>query len=122
MPRENWPAARSATSVRPTMSSTSSTRRAGMPDGGGQGQQVVAGRALGVHGLGFEQGAHLGERGPDGRRSARPPTVADPAVGASSPRIIRMVVDLPAPLGPRNPVTMPGRTVKLRSSTAVVGP
>ena len=25
---------------------------------------------------------------------------------------MRIVVDLPAPLGPRKPVTMPGRTVK----------
>ena len=32
---------------------------------------------------------------------------------------MRIVVDLPAPLGPRNPVTMPGRTVKLSPSTAV---
>src|SRR4051794_31500874 len=29
-----------------------------------------------------------------------------------------MVVDFPAPLGPRNPVTIPGRTVKDRASTA----
>ena len=33
-----------------------------------------------------------------------------------------MVVVLPAPFGPRKPVTCPGRTVKLRSSTAVTGP
>ena len=32
------------------------------------------------------------------------------------------MVVLPAPFGPRNPVTVPGRTVKLRSSTAVTGP
>ena len=30
----------------------------------------------------------------------------------------RMVVDLPAPLGPRKPVTRPGRAVKVTSSTA----
>src|SRR5690348_15781805 len=29
-----------------------------------------------------------------------------------------MVVDFPAPLGPRKPVTRPGRTRKVRSSTA----
>src|ERR1051326_2340644 len=34
----------------------------------------------------------------------------------------RMVVDLPAPLGPRKPVTRPGCTSKVRSSTAVVRP
>jgi hypothetical protein len=34
----------------------------------------------------------------------------------------RVVVVLPAPLGPRNPVTRPGLTVKLRPSTASVAP
>jgi hypothetical protein len=33
-----------------------------------------------------------------------------------------MVVDLPAPFGPRKPVTVPGWIVKVRSSTAVVVP
>ena len=33
-----------------------------------------------------------------------------------------MVVDFPAPFGPRNPVTIPGRIVKVTSSTAVVVP
>ena len=41
-------------------------------------------------------------------RYALPFTRTVPAVGASRPRIIRIVVDLPAPLGPRNPVTTPG--------------
>ena len=36
--------------------------------------------------------------------------------------MIRMVVVLPAPFGPRKPVTCPGRTVKLRPSTAVTEP
>src|SRR5579885_3020790 len=45
-----------------------------------------------------------------------------PEVGASRPTIIRMVVDLPAPLGPRKPVTSPARTSKLRPSTATVDP
>ena len=35
---------------------------------------------------------------------------------------MRMVVDLPEPLGPRKPVTRPGATVKLRQSTARVLP
>src|SRR5690242_2114557 len=34
----------------------------------------------------------------------------------------RIVVDLPAPLGPRKPVTVPGWQVKLTSSTAVNEP
>ncbi len=33
--------------------------------------------------------------------------------------MMRMVVDLPAPLGPRNPVTRPGVAVNETSSTAV---
>ena len=36
--------------------------------------------------------------------------------------MIRMVVDLPAPLGPRKPVTRPGWAVKVTSSTAVKPP
>ena len=35
---------------------------------------------------------------------------------------MRIVVDFPAPFGPRKPVTVPGRTVNVRSETAVVGP
>src|SRR4029077_17906081 len=52
----------------------------------------------------------------------RPSIVTSPAVGASRPRIIRMVVDLPAPFGPRKPVTLPGFTSKDRLSTATVAP
>src|SRR3954447_19474502 len=48
--------------------------------------------------------------------------VAEPEVAGVSPAMIRMVVDLPAPLGPRNPVTRPGRAVKEMSSTAVKPP
>ena len=35
---------------------------------------------------------------------------------------MRIVVDFPAPLGPSRPVTLPGATVKLRSSTATLSP
>jgi hypothetical protein len=48
--------------------------------------------------------------------------VTAPCVGASRPRIIRMVVVLPAPFGPRKPVTRPGLMENDRSSTAVVEP
>jgi len=48
--------------------------------------------------------------------------LTEPLVGASNPRIRRIVVDLPAPLGPRKPVTIPGFTWKLRSSTASLSP
>jgi len=51
-----------------------------------------------------------------------PPMVAVPAVGETRPSRIRNVVVLPAPFGPRNPVTRPGCTVNDRSSTACTGP
>src|SRR5690348_17665493 len=41
-----------------------------------------------------------------------------PPVGASAPPIRPIRVDLPAPFGPMMPSTSPGRTAKLRSSTA----
>src|SRR6187200_2969516 len=44
--------------------------------------------------------------------------VAEPDVGAVRPTMTRMVVDLPAPFGPRNPVTRPGWAVKVTPSTA----
>src|SRR5580698_10528948 len=48
--------------------------------------------------------------------------VALPEFGRSRPRISRMVVDFPAPFGPRNPVTRPGCTVNDRWSTATLSP
>ena len=45
-----------------------------------------------------------------------------PDVGGVRPTMTRMVVVLPAPLGPRNPVTVPGTQLKLMSSTAVKVP
>src|SRR5271169_3502086 len=51
-----------------------------------------------------------------------PQTIAVPAVGARKPVIIFIVVDLPAPFGPRKPSTSPRGTVKEMSSTAFSGP
>ena len=51
-----------------------------------------------------------------------PPMVTVPAPGASRPTTTRMVVDLPAPFGPAKPVTWPGRTVNVTSSSAYAGP
>ena len=51
-----------------------------------------------------------------------PLTVAVPAVGRSRPITIRIVVDLPAPFGPRKPVTFPASTSNVRSSTARTSP
>src|SRR5688572_16950848 len=47
-----------------------------------------------------------------------PPTVTLPAVGGMKPVIIRIVVDLPAPLGPRNPRISPRSTEKVTPATA----
>src|SRR4051812_7882619 len=44
--------------------------------------------------------------------------VAVPESGWTSPSSMRSVVVLPAPLGPRKPVTLPGSTTKLSWSTA----
>jgi hypothetical protein len=45
-----------------------------------------------------------------------------PEVGARRPVSILMVVDLPAPLGPRKPKNWPGATARLTSWTAVKSP
>src|SRR5262249_6510774 len=50
-----------------------------------------------------------------------PPMSAVPSSAASRPRMIRMVVDLPAPFGPTKPVTWPGRTVNDIPSSACPG-
>src|SRR5690625_6520134 len=49
--------------------------------------------------------------------SGSPSMSTVPVVGLWSPRRQRMVVDLPAPFGPRNPVMDPSGTVKLNPST-----
>src|ERR1019366_7089592 len=54
--------------------------------------------------------------------TSKPPTVARPEVGASKPHMIRMVVDFPAPLGPRNPKISPRATSMETSSTATKSP
>jgi len=46
-----------------------------------------------------------------------PSTATRPELGLASPTRIRSVVDFPAPFGPRNPVTVPGLTVKETSVT-----
>src|SRR2546430_10743243 len=48
--------------------------------------------------------------------------VARPEVGSARPSSSRMVVDFPAPFGPRNPVMRPGASSKDRSLTAVTVP
>src|SRR5688500_9255603 len=53
---------------------------------------------------------------------SNPATRAVPALGRRKPVIIFMLVDLPAPLGPRKPSTSPAATWKLRLSTARLVP
>ncbi len=47
---------------------------------------------------------------------------ASPPLAGVRPTMMRMLVDLPAPLGPRNPVTFPACATKETSSTAVNPP
>src|SRR6266436_5259091 len=54
--------------------------------------------------------------------TSRPHTETVPALGGMKPVIMRMVVDLPAPFGPRNPSTSPLPTSKETPSTARFGP
>src|SRR5262245_48059372 len=56
------------------------------------------------------------------RARSWPLIVMRPPVGLSRPAIMRMVVVLPAPLGPRNPWISPGATSRLTPSTAVNEP
>src|ERR1041384_4775697 len=51
-----------------------------------------------------------------------PPIATSPSVGGIKPVIMRMVVDFPAPFGPRNPSTSPLLTLKDTSSTAIFEP
>src|SRR5580704_8651684 len=51
-----------------------------------------------------------------------PQTIAVPASGARNPVAIFIVVDLPAPFGPRKPSTSPRETVNETSSTATKAP
>jgi len=87
--------------------------RRGQPGRGGQDPQVVASRAARME-------PALLQHGPD--PPGRPSMVAAPEVGATRPSSIRRVVVLPAPLGPRKPVTVPGSTSKSRRSTANTSP
>ena len=63
-----------------------------------------------------------GAAGGAGSRTAVRRSGRCPRSTASSPRMTRIVVDLPAPLGPTNPVTLPGATVNDRPSRATACP
>ena len=121
MPSENPPARRPAASRSPTRARTSSTRASGSPWlSARHARWWRAARPLCT--------ARASSSAPtfrNGSRSAaygRPSIVAVPVPGRSRPRIRRIVVDLPAPLGPRKPVILPGWMENVRWSTAVRSP
>ena len=62
----------------------------------------------------------LAARGLAARSS--PPTSTRPESAGRKPVTIFIVVDFPAPFGPRNPSTSPRRTEKLIPATASIGP
>lgn len=112
---------RLATSWSPTTPSTSSTRAEGIPPSCASDSRWF--RALRPPCTALASSSAPTWRGAFGRlRKAWPPIVTWPEVGRSRPSIIRMVVDLPDPLGPRKPVTAPGRTWNERLYTAVFAP
>ena len=82
----------------------------------------LAAAAARMLGRGVEQ--HADPRGPGcrARGSGRSSTAELPASGSERPTSIRIVVVLPAPLGPRNPVTVPGSQRKETSLTTVRPP
>jgi hypothetical protein len=111
-----------ALSVRPTTSSISSARRAGIP----YSEANVASCSLAVSRSKNEdacsctpiRGSSAGFRG----QAGMPRTVASPASASRSPSMISRVVVLPAPFGPRMPKNSPGATSKLTPSTACRSP
>ena len=121
MPREKPPTRFFATDSSPVISITSRTRALPMPC-------VAAMASRWLWALRPVWTAFASSSAPTSRRGercwayGRPLTVTVPRVGRSSPTIIRIVVDLPAPFGPRKPVTLPGWTVNETLSTAVVIP
>ena len=121
IPSENPPARLDATAVRPTRSKTATTRPRSMPLASARPPRWFWALRPGWNAFGSNR-APTSNNGRRWSENGRPLISADPDVGLSRPRIRRRVVDLPAPLGPRNPVTTPGCTSKLRSSTATVGP
>ena len=81
-------------------------------------QELAGGELLVEEGpVGDEAEGGLGRLGLAGRGRGRRSSTR-PEVGFSSPAIMRMVVVLPAPFGPRKPWISPGATSRLTPSTA----
>ena len=121
IPSEKVPTRLPATSLSPTMSRTSLTRRRSMPLLSASHLRWLAALRPPTMAL-ASSSAPTDRSGSASWAYGLPLTRTSPELGASRPRIMRIVVDLPAPLGPRKPVTLPGWTTKETSSTATVLP
>ena len=75
-------------------------------------------RHFGIGGCAFGQIAELRLGLARWLCTSKPAMRAEPPSGSRKPDSIFMVVDLPAPLGPRKPSTSPGRTLREMPSTA----
>jgi hypothetical protein len=58
----------------------------------------------------------------ESRKTSYPATRAVPLLAGMKQDRMRMVVDFPAPLGPRKPTMVPGATLNDTSRMAVTGP
>ncbi len=121
MPSEKPRARLRATGVRPTSPSASSTRRSGIRLLWASQSRWSRAVRPGWTAL-ASSSAPMYLRGSLSCPYRLPSMVTRPPVGRSRSRIMRIVVDFPAPLGPRNPVTTPWGTLKLSRSTARVLP
>ena len=123
MPSEYWRTRlRAALLSRPTSVSSSSTRAVRTPiiwARDGQRLAAAAARVLGARRRAARRRAGPGWRA-RGRAARAPPSCRRRA--SESPTSIRIVVVLPAPLGPRNPVTVPGSQRNETSLTTVRPP
>jgi hypothetical protein len=117
MPSEKPRTRSCATVPMPTSSTTSSTRRRGTSLLSASTRRCAYAVRPGCQARG-SMSAPTRRIGCASSRYGCPSTVAVPDVARVSPRMQRIVVVLPDPLGPRNPVTRPGSTVTVRSSTA----
>ena len=118
MPRENVFGFLRATVTRPSCSRTWSTRFVEIPLAVASMRRWLRALRVGWKGL-ASSSAPTCCMGCLREVNGTPSKVVEP-VPWSRPSISRIVVDLPAPFGPRKPVTLPGSTSKERSSTAAL--
>ena len=121
IPSENPPTRLPATSRSPTMSMTSSTRRRLIPLVWASASKWLRAERPVCMAL-ASSSKPSSAIGATADRYRAPLTRTLPPLGSSSPAINLIVVDLPAPFGPRKPITTPGCTTKSRPSTASFSP